>query len=606
MLDTVLRSWKLLRPKQKVALASITAARSLTNLLDVMGIVLVGLVGALALDPATQIPLVARQSGDEQTLVMILLVAASIVFVVKTAVGIVLYRLSSLYLAKIETSFSVRVSHTIFGGIGSDFRATSQPKTEWMILRSTNVAFSKVLGSAISFIAEISLGIAIFAFLFATNWLLALVVTGYFSFILLAFQLFSQRIIQRSGRDTAEGSIDVHQAITDLTNSHQEIRVLAKTSFFLNRLETARYRVARGEATDNYLSAIPRLVVELGLILGAVGLVVFQLLFGAGAESLSILGIFLMGSLRMMSALLPLQRAVQAMRYFKSQAASAQEFLAKLTEIQPRTLESAAAANPLTSRPRPAAPHTGGLDIRAEGVSFSYATPGDTQQVLENISLNVVGGSSVAIIGPSGSGKSTLLKLILGLLSPTSGQIECDGYSPEDFRLRYPGKISYVPQKPGLVSGTIEENVALGISPEEIDRDRLWQALRLASLSDLVESLPDGPRTSVGAHADSLSGGQVQRLGLARAFYTQPRLIVLDEATSALDAETEASVTKSFAQMKNKTTLIVVAHRLSTVQSVDEVHVLDEGKFIASGSFQSLRRENSMVKRYVDLMSFLD
>jgi ATP-binding cassette subfamily C protein len=157
-----------------------------------------------------------------------------------------------------------------------------------------------------------------------------------------------------------------------------------------------------------------------------------------------------------------------------------------------------------------------------------------------------------------------------------------------------------------LVSGTIEQNIALGVPFEEIDQVALWAAINAAKLSELVSSLPDGVKSSLGKQSDSLSGGQLQRLGLARALYTNPRLLVLDEATSALDAETEATISESLALLKGHTTLIVVAHRLSTVQKADVIHVLAEGLIIASGTFQELRNGSPLVKRYVQLMSFDD
>jgi len=155
-----------------------------------------------------------------------------------------------------------------------------------------------------------------------------------------------------------------------------------------------------------------------------------------------------------------------------------------------------------------------------------------------------------------------------------------------------------------LVSGTIEQNIALGVPIDEIDQVALWDAIASAKLTELVASLPDGVKSSLGKQSDSLSGGQLQRLGLARALYTKPRLLVLDEATSALDAETEATISESLALLKGHTTLVIVAHRLSTVQKADVIHVLDQGRIIASGTFQELRKGSPLVKKYVRLMSF--
>ena len=209
-------------------------------------------------------------------------------------------------------------------------------------------------------------------------------------------------------------------------------------------------------------------------------------------------------------------------------------------------------------------------------------------------------------MGPSGAGKTTLADLILGLNSPDQGTIALDGVDPKMLRLSAPGIISYVPQKPGMVSGTILENVALGVPIGEVDETWARECVRLAALDGVVDSLPNGINENLGRQSDKLSGGQIQRLGLARALYPRPRLIILDEATSALDAGSEAAVSKNIRDLGDAVTLVVIAHRLSTIQHADCVYVIDEGKVVASGAFKILRKSVPMIEEYVRLMSFDD
>jgi ATP-binding cassette subfamily C protein len=213
-------------------------------------------------------------------------------------------------------------------------------------------------------------------------------------------------------------------------------------------------------------------------------------------------------------------------------------------------------------------------------------------------------GTYAAIVGPSGAGKTTLVDLILGLYEPDRGTVHINKLSPSSLRSKSPGLISYVPQKPGLVGGSIAQNVALGVGVEEVREEAVWAALELAELGDLVRSLPEGIHSSLGNHSDALSGGQIQRLGLARALYSNPRLIILDEATSALDAATEASIATAIRNLGRETTVIVIAHRLSTIQYADVVHVMNDGVLVASGSFKAVRQEVPMIEEYVRLMSF--
>lgn len=607
MLRTVGRSWGLLSRRQKTALVLLTMARVSANALDVLGISIFGAVGALALGVDFPVPFLDETNIQRETLVVLLLAVATAVFASKTLLGIALARRTMLYLAAIETLFSVQVASSIFSGSLSHLRKKSRPEIDWAILRSTNNAFTGVLGQAIAFLAEATLALGIFGFLFFTDWPSAIAVTLYFSIILGIFHIYSQRKLSSAGAAYAESSVSVNESITSLTNAFKEISVQSKTPVFIEVLAESRGKVARAQAIDSYLAAVPRLIVELAIIAGAVAFVAFQYANGDGLSNLAFFGVFLISSLRMMSALLPLQRAFQFIRFVKPLAEAAQDFLWDLKSTpQTPTRTSRVATPPGPEDLGPATDFLHGIRVVLEKVSFEYDDTDEPTAVLQDISLTIERGSTVALIGPSGAGKSTLVDLILGLINPTAGEVQCAGMSPLTLRTLNPGSVGYVPQKPGLISGSLEENIALGVPAGQVDEVALWDAIKVARLTDLVTSLPGGVKSSVGKQSDSLSGGQIQRLGLARALYTRPSLLVLDEATSALDAETEAAISESLALLKGNTTLITVAHRLSTIQNADMIHVLDEGRVIASGPFQALRKGNPLVKKYVALMSFDD
>ena len=305
----------------------------------------------------------------------------------------------------------------------------------------------------------------------------------------------------------------------------------------------------------------------------------------------------------MLTALLPLQQALMQLKFDAPAASAAQDLLWAEKERGTRQPPEVATAEQLEVRDFPFEVDKG-LSVEIRDLYFEYGDTSPSTVVLHGISLTVEAGSAVAIIGPSGAGKSTLVDLILGLHSPTAGEVRCSGMHPKELQEIQPGAISYVPQKPGLVAGSFEANIALGVPEREVDQDRLWRALSAANLTELVSSLRGGVKAELGKHSDSLSGGQIQRLGLARALYTSPKLLVLDEATSALDAETEATISKSLEFLRDKTTVITIAHRLTTVQRADCIYVVDEGRLIATGTFRELRKNNPLVKRYVELMSF--
>jgi ATP-binding cassette subfamily C protein len=192
--------------------------------------------------------------------------------------------------------------------------------------------------------------------------------------------------------------------------------------------------------------------------------------------------------------------------------------------------------------------------------------------------------------------------LICNALAPSSGLISRTGHPDSHSNQGQTNGVSYVPQRPGLVAGTILENVAIGEDPERIDRIRATEALRVAHLLEFVTSLPEGLDTRLGKHNDDLSGGQMQRIGLARALYTKPGLLVMDEATSALDANSEEAIQMALREMRGKVTVVLIAHRLNTIQHADKVILLEGGQVKDSGTFNELVTRNSSVERLVDLM----
>ncbi|MDO9590892.1 MAG: ATP-binding cassette domain-containing protein, partial [Microcella sp.] len=292
-----------------------------------------------------------------------------------------------------------------------------------------------------------------------------------------------------------------------------------------------------------------------------------------------------------------LQTAVAALKVNTEQSASARALLAELRHAPLPTVPAAPTGSPVPSGDAP-------LAVEVQGVTYRY--PGAETNALDDVSLSIRAGSFAAIIGPSGAGKTTLVELLIGLGAPDAGTVSIDGFDPRALRAVAPGLVSYVPQKPGLVSGTIADNVALGVAPELIDRERVRTVLAQAQLLEFVDSLPAGIDTPVGAQSDAFSGGQVQRIGLARALYVPPRLLVLDEATSGLDAATEAVVSNALRSLSGELTIVVIAHRLSTVQRADSVAVIENGRVVAEGDFATVRRTVPMVAEYVKLMSFDD
>jgi ABC-type multidrug transport system fused ATPase/permease subunit len=238
--------------------------------------------------------------------------------------------------------------------------------------------------------------------------------------------------------------------------------------------------------------------------------------------------------------------------------------------------------------------------VSVSSVSLGY--PGASELALDSVTLNIPSSQSVALVGSTGAGKSTLADVILGVLLPDSGSVLISGVQPFESVQRWPGAMAYVPQDVAVLTGSVRENVALGIPSEFIDNSLVWEALERAHLAEFLRSSRDGIETLVGENGVQLSGGQRQRLGIARALYSRPRLLVLDEATSALDSETERLITETLDSLAGDVTLIIIAHRLATVRHCDQVIYLADGRITGSGTFSEVRTQVPDFDRQAELL----
>jgi len=321
-------------------------------------------------------------------------------------------------------------------------------------------------------------------------------------------------------------------------------------------------------------------VMEIGILVGALLMSAAQFLTTDAITAISSLFIFLAAGMRIAPAVLRVQQGFLGIRMSFGAAAPALDLIALLSS-EPKRDVSYQNLN---------VEHTG-FQGEIEISNLTFAFPDSKRTILDSISLSVPNGNIVAVVGPSGAGKTTLIDNLLGVLVPRSGKILISGETPTDAANRWPGAIAYVPQDVSIFNGTIAENVALGFELEEIKPELIWDALRIAQLDEFVKSLALGIDSPIGEKGSNLSGGQRQRLGIARALYTKPRLLVLDEATSALDGEVEESITGALTNLRGSVTIVLIAHRLSTVRNSDQVIYLEDGIVLSKGSFDQVRKE---------------
>lgn len=603
MFFTIKRSLSLLTSKQRLYYLALVVARSFSGILDVFGIALIALLTGLAasnIEPNTPIVIFGFTfPGTNQETLLLLVTLILLVFLIKAIIAITLSKLISVFLARIETEKSEEIARYLLTGDLNNLSRFDKGEIAWASMGSASIAFSGVLTSLSIFISEGTLLVLIAITFFVIDPIAALFVFAYFSIIIVIIQLVIGNALKRAGTDAWEGNTQSMVALDDARGAFREISVLNKQDFFIAKFKNARSRMASSLGTVTFLNGMPRYVVETALMLGVVLFVGFQFLTGQLASGLVTVGVFLTGGVRIMASLLPLQGAIAGVKVQVEQSHLALQVLTDFNADNKVVYSEKHDTDEHSAVGRRDA-----LAVHMKDVSFAY--PGAENQALTNVTLDIYSGEHVAFIGPSGAGKTTLVDLILGLVSPSGGSLMVGNAEIDRREFIERNLVSYVPQRPGIVSGNIAENVALGVPAAEIDVDRVYGALEEAHLKEFIQSLPEGIYTSVGNQADALSGGQIQRLGLARALYTKPKLLVLDEATSALDAGSEAYISDTLNSLGKSVTVIVIAHRLSTVQHSDKVFVIEQGRISASGSFSELRKKVPIVAEYVELMSFDD
>ena len=371
--------------------------------------------------------------------------------------------------------------------------------------------------------------------------------------------------------------------------SIKDTQVKGKEDYFIDQYTRSSEAYAHANIYLKTVSALPRLTIEVFGV-GAI-LLTSAVMVAQGRDLVSVLpylGVFAMAAFRMMPSINRIITSLTGMRFFASSVDAVYDDLVAAPPT-PKTLPSRSTG----AGERPSAGPSGDLRaaIEVDHVTFDYGERNDV--ALADVTLRIERGSAIGFAGTSGSGKSTLIDIILGLLKPQSGAILVDGVGIEADLASWQRSIGYIPQSTYLLDDTIRRNVAFGLVDSEIDDARVWESLRAARLGEFVAGLGGGLDMTVGENGVRVSGGQKQRLGIARALYTDPDVLVLDEATSALDAETEREITSEVIEMKGDKTLLIVAHRLATLSDCDTIFLVNEGQITSSGTYEQLRATDS-------------
>jgi len=541
---------------------------------------------------ATVLDRVELANTEPLTLSLVLALTAGALLVLKSIISYLLTRRTLRFLANRQAMVSGELAAHLLARPLLFIQRRSSQETAYALTSGVNATILGVLGNAVMIASELTLVVVLIAGLAAVDLIVTVFTIVFFVLIGLLLHKILANWAGSLGAKGAQVEVASYASVQEVIRTYREVSVVGRRSMYVDRFRGLRWQAASVQADLQIMSQVSKYVFEIALVFGGGLLAISQLLTRDAAAALAVIVVFLAAASRMMPSLLRMQASSLNIR---SSAGTAEFTLALAKELEEEKSEGPKTIilDFETRRRVEMGLREGHFEfvanVRLEQVELSY--PNASVPAISGITLNVNPGTSLALVGSTGAGKSTLADLILGVLVPEAGAVTISGQEPSVAICQSPGAITYVPQDISLVNGTIRDNVALGLPQDLVLDDRIWEALERAQLADFLSEQRDGLDTVVGEHGMRLSGGQRQRLGLSRAFYTRPKLIVLDEATSALDAETEQAVSQTLVDLEGDVTLIVIAHRLATIRHCDQVAYLDRGCITAIGTFAEVREQ---------------
>jgi ABC-type multidrug transport system fused ATPase/permease subunit len=558
------------------------------GLLDLAGVALLGVIGALAIrgvqsqPPGTKVVQVLQIIGISnlkfQNQIAILAIISVVLLISKTIVTVYLSRRILFFLARKSAQISSDlISKTLAQNLLA-IQNQSSLEIQYAIGNGVSAISLGVLGIASTVLADATLLLIIGIGVFVIDPFIALSAMALFTSVGFLLYWALHKRAQNVGAEITTFNIESNIKLSEVLFAYREIFVRNRRFYYAKGISNLKFRFAHATAEQTFLPNVSKYVVEVSVTLGAILIAGLQFLTRDASHAVAGLAVFLAAGSRIAPALLRLQ---QSLLQIQGNIGAGYPTLKLIEDLKDAPLLS-------ETTDIIQCDHTGfSPEVELEGISFIYEV--GTEFSLKNISLAVQPGQFVAVVGSSGAGKTTLIDLILGINTPNAGTLAISGMVPAEAISKWPGAISYVPQEVGISNATLKQNIALGFPDEYIDNQLILDSLKIAKLEEFVNSLPDGFETMVGERGARLSAGQRQRLGIARAMYSKPKLLVLDEATSNLDGQTESDISSAIQNLKGTVTVIMIAHRLSTVRNADMVVYLHEGKIIATGTFDEVR-----------------
>jgi ABC-type multidrug transport system fused ATPase/permease subunit len=584
---SIKKAWALIPKRNKPQILILAIIQAFVSLFDVIGVAFTGLLGVVSVNalqggmPSNAVlkalDFLRLENLPMNSQIQILCGVTIIILLGKTLASIQLAKATTRLLSNLSATASSIIIKNFFALPFSEVRKLTQQEAIFATTRGVNTVILGVIGSAVALSVDAILVISLSIILIAISPLSGIVFILLFVII---WQVLRYKLHDNTARLSiaeTEISIRTFNLISNTLDSFRELFVLHRLERIASRLGAQRDELARVTAVTSFNPQYAKYVFEFGIVTVTFAITVLQLWQYDASRAIGTITLFLAAGARISPALLRMQQNFLTLT--SSAGASTPTF-----ELSNKLRQRELTINSIELQKQS---HKDFVPLVAlSNLRFTYEinTP-----IIRDLNLNIEVGEFFAIAGPSGSGKSTLIDLCLGLLTPTYGDVSVSGFPPAQAIQQWPGKIAYVPQRVHLANNTLRENIVFGSELKEKIDERCLAVLQEVGLAEEFERMHLTLDTHIGSDQNTFSGGQVQRIGIARALFSSPELLVLDEATSSLDAETERQISEVIANLPRRITRVVIAHRLSTIQAADRVLYLSPSGDYSVGTFQELR-----------------